>query len=184
MAEEKNEKVIEAPVEKKEEIKIEKVEKKEEKQEAKPAPKAEKTKKKKKRSKTKGIFAKAKKKTAVARARIKRGKGRITINRRLIDLVQPRYVHDFIKEPLQLVDKAELEGVDISVNVTGGGYMGQAVAARSAIAKSLADYTNNKKLKEAFIKYDRLLLVDDSRRSEAKKPLGRGARAKKQQSKR
>ena len=62
--------------------------------------------------------------------------------------------------------------------------MGQAVSARSAIAKALVAYTKDKNLERRFREYDRLLLVDDSRRKEPKKPLGRGARAKKQKSKR
>ena len=74
--------------------------------------------------------------------------------------------------------------VDIQVNVKGGGNIAQAIAARTAIAKALIAYTKSDKLKERMLKQDRSLLVDDSRRKEAKKPLGRGARAKKQLSKR
>ena len=49
---------------------------------------------------------------------------------------------------------------------------------------AIVEYTNDKKLKEKFIKYDRLLMVDDHRRVEPKKPLGKKARKKKQSSKR
>ena len=66
------------------------------------------------------------------------------------------------------------------MNVNGGGATAQALASRTAIAKALVNYFGEKKLKEKFTKYDRTLLVDDSRRKEPKKPLGRGARAKKQ----
>ncbi len=55
---------------------------------------------------------------------------------------------------------------------------------RAAIAKALVEYTQNDKLKNAYIKYDRMLLVDDTRRVEPKKPLGTKARKKKQKSKR
>ena len=74
--------------------------------------------------------------------------------------------------------------VDIEINVKGGGVMGQASAARSAIAKSLVLYSKDVKAKQALVAYDRLLLVDDVRRVESKKPLGTKARKKKQKSKR
>ena len=62
--------------------------------------------------------------------------------------------------------------------------MGQAVAARSAIAKALFEFKPSEKLRQSFLAYDRLLLVDDPRRVETKKPLGTKARKKKQKSKR
>jgi len=131
----------------------------------------------------KPIIAKSKKKKAVARAKIKEGKGRITINKRAIETIEPEYVRTFIAEPLILAgDLAKT--VDIEVNVVGGGSMGQAVSARGAIAKALVKYSKNKALEKTFREYDRLLLVDDPRQKESKKPLGRGARAKKQKSKR
>ncbi|RLG70641.1 MAG: 30S ribosomal protein S9 [Candidatus Iainarchaeum archaeon] len=143
-----------------------------------------KTKKAKRRKKKKIVFTKAKKKRAVARAVIKEGRGRITINKLNIDVLQPKYLVDFIKEPLMFLPQEKLGVVDMNVNVKGGGFMGQAVAARAAIAKGLVEYFGDKKLKDAYLKYDRLLLVDDVRRVEPKKPLGTKARKKKQKSKR
>ncbi len=84
-----------------------------------------------------------------------------------------------MKEPLELVGELAKE-VNIEVKVKGSGAVSQALAARTVIAKALVNYFGEKKIKEKFIKYDRTLLVDDSRRKEAKKPLGRGARGKKQ----
>ena len=144
----------------------------------------EKAKKKKRKSKVKTVFTKAKKKTAVARAVIKKGKGTVFINKRSLSLIQPKELQDFVSEPLELAGPDFVSDVDISVKVAGGGFMGQAVAARAAIAKALASYSNDKKLKDAFLRYDRMLLVDDPRRKEKKKPLGVGARRKKQSSKR
>ena len=139
---------------------------------------------KKKRKKTKtGINVKAKKKTAVARAVIKKGKGKIRINKILMQHYYRPYVKEFVEEPLNIAGERVKE-VDITVNASGGGFMGQAVAARTAIAKALDDYFNDDKLRKQFLDYDRLLLVDDPRRKEAKKPLGVGARSKKQKSKR
>ncbi|MDO8627392.1 MAG: 30S ribosomal protein S9 [Candidatus Diapherotrites archaeon] len=131
-------------------------------------------------SKVKGVYAKAKKKTASASAIIKKGVGRITINKRNIKLINPRYLYEFVHEPLDFVGQDFLNDVDISINVKGGGYMAQAIAARAVIAKAIVNYTNDPKLKDEYTLYDRTLLVDDFRRKESKKQLGRGARAKKQ----
>jgi small subunit ribosomal protein S9 len=131
-----------------------------------------------------GILVKAKKKTASARAVIKAGKGKVMINRKVLGVFQPRYLKMLIEEPILLAGDDLMNSVNIRVNVQGGGFSGQAVAARGAIAKALVMYTADEKLKERFLEYDRGLLVDDVRRKEAKKPLGRGARQKKQMSKR
>ncbi len=140
-------------------------------------------KKKAKRSKKYGMLVKSKKKEAIARAVVKTGNGKITINKRSIEFIEPEYVKELILEPVKLAGDA-LKEVDIKINVKSGGFMGQAVAARSAIAKAIVEYTNDKKLKEQMIKYDRLLIVDDHRRVEPKKPLGKKARKKRQSSKR
>ncbi len=139
---------------------------------------------KKKKKKSKDIISKAKKKTAIARALIQKGTGVIRINKINLEAMQPKYLYDLIKEPVDIA-KPLSDEVDIFVNVQGGGFMGQAVSVRSAIAKALLKYHQpNEKLKQAFLKYDRLLLVDDPRRIESKKPLGTKARKKKQKSKR
>ena len=56
--------------------------------------------------------------------------------------------------------------------------MGQAHAARTALGKALIAWTNNEKLKELFLSYDRSIIIDDVRQKEAKKFLRKGARAK------
>jgi small subunit ribosomal protein S9 len=137
----------------------------------------------KKKKKRKGITAKAKKKTAVARAVVKKGFGVVKINNRNIETLQPTQIYEFIREPLDLAEDIAKE-ININVKVHGGGFMGQAVASRAAIAKSILEFRPNEKLKKKFLAYDRMLLVDDSRRVESKKPLGPKARKKKQKSKR
>ncbi len=134
-------------------------------------------------TKKKGITSKAKKKEARARAVIRKGTGKVTVNKTNIEVIEPRYVRLFIQEPLNLAGDMAKQ-VEIEVTVSGGGFMGKAASARGAIAKALIRFTKSKELKQKMIEYDRMLLVDDSRRKEAKKPLGRGARAKKQSSKR
>ncbi len=134
-------------------------------------------------SKKKGIISKAKKKSAVARAVIRKGNGRVLVNKTNLECIEPKYVREFIREPLELA--GEIAGkADIDVNVSGSGFMSQAASARGAIAKALAKFSRSKELKKKMIDYDRMLLVDDSRKKESKKPLGKGARAKKQSSKR
>ncbi len=138
--------------------------------------------KKKKKRKT-GLNSKAKKKQAIARAVVKKGSGKIRVNKRDIKLFEPVHLRRFVEEPLKILPDIAKE-VDIEVNVKGGGFMSQASAARSAIAKSLVLYSKDEKAKKALLAYDRLLLVDDVRRVESKKPLGTKARKKKQKSKR
>ena len=59
---------------------------------------------------------------------------------------------------------------------------GQIEAARLALAKALVEFSSSKKLEEAFLEYDRHLLVADVRRKEACKPGDSKARAKRQTS--
>ena len=138
---------------------------------------------KKKRKRKTGLNVKAKKKRAAARAVVKKGSGKIKVNKRDLGLFEPRYLKEFIEEPLHILPDVAKEA-DIKVNVKGGGFMSQASATRSAIAKSLVLYSKDAKAKQAMLAYDRLLLVDDVRRVESKKPLGTKARKKKQKSKR
>lgn len=143
----------------------------------------ERRKKKRKTRRKAGITSKAKKKSAVARVVIKKGRGIVRINKRNLSLFSPRYVREFVEEPLNIAGDVTKD-VDIKVYVRGGGSMSQAVASRAAIAKSLVKFTKDEKLRKKYLAYDRMLLVDDTRRVESKKPLGPKARRKKQKSKR
>jgi len=128
------------------------------------------------------IIASAKRKKAIARAVIREGRGRVRINGIPLEIYQPELARWKIMEPLLLAGKSLWNKVDIDVNVRGGGYMGQASAARTAIARALVAWFSNPQLRELFLKYDRHLLVEDPRRTEPKKPRGRSARAKRQKS--
>lgn len=127
------------------------------------------------------INASGKRKTAIARATVKKGKGLVRINNKPVEIYEPEIARWKILEPIQIADN-HINSVDIDVNVKGGGFMSQASAVRTAIAKGLVEYTNDPSLKLAYLDHDRSLLVSDSRRKEAKKPLGRGARKKRQKS--
>ena len=131
------------------------------------------------------ILATGKRKTAVARARVKTGLGRVTINDIPIDLWQPEYARNKIREPLLLADELN-QKVDIKVSANHGGVVSQADAIRQAIAKGMVEFFNDEKLKKIYLDYDRNLLVYDPRRTEPHKPSRsrKGARRHKQRSKR
>jgi len=131
---------------------------------------------------TKRITVSGKRKTAVAKATIVHGKGKILINN------IPYENLDFFKklaiqEIIELTKKAiENFNFDINVRVTGGGNEGQISASRLAIARAVLEITKSEKLKRTFLDYDRTLLVADIRRKEAYKPGDSKARRKRQKS--
>ena len=123
-----------------------------------------------------------KKKTAIARATVREGTGKVRINARPVELFDPETAQLKILEPFRVVDEPLREDVDIDVTVEGGGVMGQADAARTAIARGLVHHTNDAELRDAYMEFDRSLLVNDVRQSETKKWGGPGARARYQKS--
>ena len=133
--------------------------------------------------KQKIINAVGKRKRAVAIATLRKGCGKIKINSKPLNLIEPRYVRMRIEEGIVLAGDT-IKDVDIDVNVKGGGIFGQADAARIAICNALVKFDG--KLKDIFMNYDRSLLVSDPRRTEPHKPSrsSAGPRRKKQQSKR
>lgn len=138
-----------------------------------------------KKEKSKIVFTTGKRKTAVARAKIVQGKGRVLINSKPLDVWGNEALRLWVKEPLLLAaDLSKL--VDIEVNVRGGGITGQSEAIRMAIARGLVEFFKSKELKNKYLEYDRNLLVYDPRRTEPHKPSAskRGARRHKQRSKR
>jgi small subunit ribosomal protein S9 len=127
------------------------------------------------------INTSGKRKTAIARATLKPGNGRIRINSVPLEIYGTELMRMKIAEPLLLIPNA-LDGVDATINVTGGGAMGQAEAVRTALARGIVEWHNDPQIKDAFLAYDRTLLVNDSRQKESKKPHGPGARARYQKS--
>jgi small subunit ribosomal protein S9 len=122
-----------------------------------------------------------KRKTAIARASFKEGQAVVRINKKLLSAVEPELIRQKIQEPLRLVGDLAKQ-LDIAVTVRGGGMMGQADAARTAIARGLIEWTNDLSIKDLFLRQDRTLLVNDYRQKEPKKFGGRGARARRQKS--
>ena len=128
------------------------------------------------------ILASGKRKTAVARAEIKEGTGKVTLNK-----INYENLHKFdvlrIKEPLLIAEKMLGKiNFDVKISIKGGGEKGQIDAARLALARAIVKFTESEKLEEAFFDYDRNLLVADVRRKEAYKPGDSKARSKRQTS--
>lgn len=85
------------------------------------------------------FYATGKRKNAVARVWLKKGKGEITVNGRKLEEYFGRPVSRMIVQ--QPFTATEMEGkFDISVRVHGGGLSGQSGAIRHGIAKALQEY--------------------------------------------
>jgi len=128
------------------------------------------------------VIATGKRKTAIARAVIKPGKGRVWVNGVPIEIWPIEMARWKMMEPLLLAGKNIWNSVDIRVNVQGGGVMAQADAVRMAIARGLVAYTGSEELKQVFEEFDRYMLAGDPRRTEPEKPMRRSARRRWQKS--
>jgi len=137
----------------------------------------------------------ATRKTSRAHVYITKGSGRIRINNIPAEMIPQETAREIILSPLEVA--GDLRGkVDISVRVKGGGFMGQAYAAATAISRALTGWTKSKKepkehpftkpirseLKKKINDFDKHLLSGDARRKEPKKFGGPGARRRKQKS--
>ncbi|MDX9918566.1 MAG: 30S ribosomal protein S9 [Paludibacter sp.] len=125
------------------------------------------------------INALGRRKAAVARVFVSEGSGKITINKRDIDVYFPSPLLQYVvKQPLNKLGVAEK--YDIKVNLDGGGFKGQSEALRLAIARALVKINAEDKpaLKsEGF-------MTRDPREVERKKPGQPKARKRFQFSKR
>jgi small subunit ribosomal protein S9 len=128
------------------------------------------------------LVVSGKRKTAIAKAIVKTGMGRIRINNVPLEIYEPEIARLKILEPLIAAGNEVWKNIDINVKVRGGGFMGQAEAARMAIARALVKWTKSAHIKSVFLNLDRTLISGDPRRSEPKKFGGPGARARDQKS--
>ncbi len=125
------------------------------------------------------IQATGKRKSAVARVRLKLGSGQITVNGRSMDEYFPRAaLQIMVRTPLEQTES--LGRYDIDATLDGGGVAGQAGALRHGIARAIEklDATQRATLKRAGF------LTRDPRKKERKKYGQKGARARFQFSKR
>ena len=125
------------------------------------------------------VLSVGKKKTAIARAVIRPGIGRVRINGYPIELWPIEMARWKMMEPVLLAGNLARQ-VDVEVSVRGGGWMGQAVAVRQAIARGLVAWSESRELYELYMRYDPYMIKGDPRRTEPKKPGIKHARSKKQ----
>jgi small subunit ribosomal protein S9 len=130
----------------------------------------------------KAIVVSGKRKTAVSRAVIRQGIGKVHVNRIPVEIFEPEIARAKIMEPLVQSGDDVWKQLDIDVEVLGGGYMGQAEAARMAIAIGILKWTKSAHLRTVFAEYDRTMIAGDKRKKESKKFGGPGARSRDQKS--
>jgi small subunit ribosomal protein S9 len=137
----------------------------------------------------------ATRKTSRAHVYITKGSGRIRVNNTPAEMINQESAREVILSPLEIAGDLRTK-VDISVRVRGGGFMGQAYAAATAISRALTGWTKSKKepkehpfpkqtrtdLRKRLNDFDKHLLSGDARRKEPKKFGGPGARRRKQKS--
>lgn len=118
-------------------------------------------------------------KTAVARVYVSKGKGNITINQRDLNVYFPTATLQYkVKQPFTLTGT---EGdYDVKVNVFGGGITGQAEAVRLALSRAMCEIDAENRL----VLKPEGLLTRDPRMVERKKFGQKKARKKFQFSKR
>jgi small subunit ribosomal protein S9 len=118
-------------------------------------------------------------KSAIARVRIREGGGSVTVNQRsLDDYFYNEHHRNAVLAPL--VHTGMRDQVDVIVRVGGGGITGQADACKLGIARALKEYRSE--LEDSL--RDSGLLTRDGRMKERKKFGLRGARRGTQFSKR
>ncbi|MEM8666027.1 MAG: 30S ribosomal protein S9 [Planctomycetota bacterium] len=118
-------------------------------------------------------------KSSVARVRVRPGGGKITVNNKALDEYFVNEQHqNLVSETLAAVEYSDK--VDVFVRVAGGGMTGQSGAVKMGLARALVsfDETLHEVLREGGF------LTRDSRMKERKKPGLRGARRGVQFSKR
>ena len=125
------------------------------------------------------IWGTGRRKSSIARVRIRPGSGKMLINKKELDKYFAREQDkQAVVEPLKALDIEK--SFDIFVNVVGGGTTGQSGAIVLGIARALKGYDPG----FMAILRDTGFLTRDSRMVERKKPGQRGARKKFQFSKR
>jgi small subunit ribosomal protein S9 len=125
------------------------------------------------------INALGRRKTAVARVYLSKGTGKVTVNKKDYKEFFPiNVLHSKIQQPFILTNT--VDQYDVTVNVDGGGFNGQAEAVRLGICRALVELDPEFK---PLLKVEGLM-TRDPRMVERKKPGQPKARKKFQFSKR
>jgi len=80
------------------------------------------------------------KKTAIAVAHCKPGKGLIKVNGSPLELVEPQVLRIKLFEPILLLGQKRFANLDIRIRVRGGGHSSQIYAIRQALSRALVAY--------------------------------------------
>jgi small subunit ribosomal protein S9 len=128
---------------------------------------------------TEEFLGTGRRKTAIARVRLARGTGKVTVNGRAIEAYCPQ--SEFLRMAFAPIHLVEMEGLlDVRILVEGGGLIGQAGAISHGIARALVAMQSE--MRPALKKEG--LLRRDPRMKERKKSGQPGARKRFQFSKR
>ena len=123
----------------------------------------------------------ATRKTSSAHVHISKGVGKVRINNVPVEMINQEIAREAILAPLEIAGDLRNK-VDISVRVKGGGFMGQASAAATAISRALTGWTKSKNepkdhpfsksnredLRKRIIEFDKYLISGDARRKRTK----------------
>ena len=85
----------------------------------------------------------ATRKSAKAHVYITKGVGKVRVNNVPVEMIPQETAREVILVPLEVSGDIRKK-VDISVRVKGGGFMGQASAAATAISRALTGWTKSK----------------------------------------
>lgn len=131
-------------------------------------------------SKSSYFYALGRRKSATARVRLSKGTGTIVINSKPAEeyFASSKYILSKLQQPFTVLDS--VNKFDVSVVVSGGGHEGQVEAIRLGISKALV--VMNEDLKSTLKRAE--LISRDSREKERKKFGLKGARKKRQFTKR
>ncbi len=138
----------------------------------------------------------ATRKTASAHVHITKGVGKVRINNVPLEMIGQETAREVMLTPLEICVEENRNKINVSVRVSGGGFMGQAYAVATAMSRALIGWTKSRNepkdhpftksvrsdLKKKIEGFDKYLISGDARRKEPKKFGGPGARRRKQKS--
>ena len=86
----------------------------------------------------------ATRKTASAHVYITKGVGKVRINNVPLEMIGQETAREVMLAPLEICGEENRNKINVSVRVSGGGFMGQAYAVSTAISRALIGWTKNR----------------------------------------